>query len=201
MADLVILIPASGSSRRMRGTDKLIEEVSGEPILRRTARIAVDTCARVLVTLPGTGPLVPARRAVLAGLGLRILALPDAHEGMAASLRAGARAIGPAAGLMVLLPDMPDITIEDVQRLAAAFDDDPATPVRATSADGTLDGHPVILPRRLMPEVAVLTGDCGARVVLEGETLRRVPLPAHHAVTDLDTPEDWSAWRAGRGSG
>jgi hypothetical protein len=25
-----------------------------------------------------------------------------------------------------------------------------------------------------------------------------ITLPARHAVTDLDTPEDWAAWRAAR---
>jgi CTP:molybdopterin cytidylyltransferase MocA len=201
MADLVVLIPAAGASRRMRGTDKLLEEVGGEPILRRTARIAAETGGTVLVTLPDTGPLLPARRAALAGLGVRILAVPDSHEGMAASLRAGAREIGNAEGMMVLMPDMPDIDESDIRRLAEAFAADPARPLRATTEDGAEAGHPVILPRRLMQEVAVLNGDRGARIVLEDETVRPCPLPGRHAVTDLDTPEDWDAWRAARGQG
>lgn len=196
MAELVILIPAAGASRRMRGADKLLEEIDGEPILRRTARIAAEAGAPVLVTLPDTGPLVPARRAALTGLGARILPVPDAHEGMAASLRAGAREIGPAEGLMILLPDMPEITAADLRRLARAFAEDPSMPLRAATGDRTEAGHPVILPRRLMQEVAVLNGDRGARIVLEGERVRLVPLPGRHAVTDLDTPEDWDLWRA-----
>mgnify|MGYP006184317219 CR=1 FL=1 len=40
--------------------------------------------------------------------------------------------------------------------------------------------------------------DEGARSVLvrHRARLRLVPLPGHHATTDLDTPEDWAAWRA-----
>lgn len=201
MAALVILIPAAGASRRMEGADKLLEEVDGEPALRRTARIAAEAGGAVLVALPETGPLMPARRAALAGLGVRILPVPDAHEGMAASLRLGAREIGPAEGLMVLLPDMPEIEAGDVRRLAAAFAEDPTLPVRATTGDGAEAGHPVILPRRLMQEMGVLTGDRGARAVLEGEAIRTVPLPGRRAVTDLDTPGDWAAWRAAREKG
>lgn len=201
MAALVILIPAAGASRRMEGADKLLEEIGGEPALRRAARLAAEAGGTVLVALPETGPLMPARRAALAGLGVRILPVPDAHEGMAASLRAGAREIGQAEGLMVILPDMPEIEAGDIRRLAAAFDEDPSLPVRATTEDGAEAGHPVILPRRLMQEVGVLTGDRGARAVLEGETLRAVPLPGRRAVTDLDTPGDWAAWRALRGGG
>src|SRR5690606_9713569 len=124
MAALVILIPAAGASRRMRGADKLLEDVDDEPVLRRTARIAAEV-APVLVTLPDTGPLAPARRAALAGLAARILPVADAHEGMAASLRAGAREIGAAEGMMILMPDMPDVTAEDLHRLAVAFAADP----------------------------------------------------------------------------
>ncbi|OYX43248.1 MAG: hypothetical protein B7Z02_09590 [Rhodobacterales bacterium 32-67-9] len=199
MTDLAILVPAAGASRRMRGSDKLLEEVGGEPALRHTAGLAVETGAQVIVTLPASGPLVPARRAVLMGLGVRVVPIPDAHEGMAASLRAGAQNIGQAEGLMVLLPDMPDIDGADLTRMIAAFAADPTRPVRATTEDGTEAGHPVILPRRLMQEMAVLTGDRGGRVVLEGEAVRSVALPGRRAVTDLDTPEDWEAWRR-RGS-
>ncbi len=195
MTDLAILIPAAGASRRMRGSDKLLEEVGDEPALRHVASLAVETGAQVIVTLPSTGPLVPARRAVLMGLELRVIPIPDAHEGMAASLRAGARAIGQAEGLMVLLPDMPEIDGDDLARLIATFKEDPTCPLRATTEDGSEAGHPVILPRRLMQEMAVLTGDRGGRVVLEGETLRTCALPGRRAVTDLDTPEDWEAWR------
>ncbi|WP_347309831.1 nucleotidyltransferase family protein [Defluviimonas sp. SAOS-178_SWC] len=195
MTDLAILIPAAGASRRMRGSDKLLEEVHGEPALRHTTALAAATGAQVIVTLPSSGPLLPARRAVLMGLGVRVVAIPDAHEGMAASLRAGAHEIGQAEGLMVLLPDMPEIDGHDLARLIATFAEDPTCPLRATTEDGSEAGHPVIFPRRLMQEMAVLTGDRGGRVVLEGETLRTCALPGRRAVTDLDTPEDWEAWR------
>ena len=198
MTELVVLIPAAGASRRMEGADKLLEGIDGEPVLRRTARTAGAAGGTVLVALPETGPYLAARRATLTGLGVHLLPVPDAHEGMAASLRAGAREIGPAEGLMVLLPDMPDIGADDIRRLVAAFAEDTTRPVRATTEDGAEAGHPVILPRRLMQELGILTGDRGARIVLEGENVRLVPLPGRRAVTDLDTPEDWAAWRAAR---
>ena len=87
-----ILIPAAGASRRMGGHDKLLEEVAGEAILRRVARLALAQATRVLVSLPDTGMFALGRRAALAGLGVTILPVSDAHEGLAASLRAGVAA-------------------------------------------------------------------------------------------------------------
>jgi molybdenum cofactor cytidylyltransferase len=44
----------------------------------------------------------------------------------------------------------------------------------------------------------VLTGDTGAREVLKrhSDRVHLVPLKGDRALTDLDTPEDWAAWRA-----
>lgn len=179
----------------MRGTDKLLEEIDGESLLHRAARTARGTGATVLVTIPESGPCVPARLAALTGTGARVLRIGDAHDGMSASLRAGAREIGQAEGLMIVLPDMPDIGTEDLGAMIAAFAEDPTRPIRATTEDGATAGHPVILPRRFMQELGVLTGDRGARQVLDGESIRTLPLPGRRAVTDLDTPEDWAAWR------
>ncbi len=197
MTDLAILIPAAGASRRMRGSDKLLESVDGHAQLRRVVAMALATGARVIVTLPDSGPLALARKTALSGLRAQICALGDWHEGMAASLRAGARAAGQADALMILLPDMPDITESDLAAIIAAFAEDPTRPVRACAEDGR-PGHPVIFPRRLFQELMVLTGDRGGMVVMAGEDVRPFPLPGDRAITDLDTPEDWARWRASK---
>lgn len=198
MVDVAILIPAAGASSRMRGADKLMELVGGVTALRHAAAMATRVSPRVFVTLPEGGPHAAPRRAELAGLGTVQLPLPDAHEGMAASLRAGARAAGNADGLMILLPDMPDITEDDLRLLLAVFTDEPACPARLGTQDER-DGHPVILPLRLFPGILVLTGDEGARRVLEDEEVNLVVLDDDRATRDLDTPEEWAAWRARMG--
>ena len=196
MEEVLILIPAAGASSRMRGADKLMQYVGGEPALRRAARIARATGARVVVTLPEGGPHATARRAGLQGLDVQAITVADAHEGMAASLRAGVAWAHSAPGLMVTLPDMPGIETEDLTTLLAAFDTDPTRPVRAAAEDGT-PGHPVIFPRRLYTEISVLTGDVGGRALLQGEDVRVVIRPGKRAIGDLDTPEDWESWRKG----
>ena len=163
-------------------------------------------CRRVRlsgVTFDPGGP--PARLTALSLVAdPRIMAIPvpNAAEGMSASLARGAVAAdtlgGDAApgGIMVLPADMPEIDAEDLKKLCAAFETAPDQIVRAVSSDGT-PGHPVIFPRRCFAALAVLTGDAGARSVLEGEEVTLVPLAGNHATLDLDTPEDWAAWGGG----
>lgn len=190
---VVILIAAAGGSRRMRGGDKLMEEVGGIPLLRRQVLAALASGARVVVTLP---PDRPARAKVLDGLGAEVAVLPDAAEGMAASLRHGARVAGGA--LMVLPADMPEIDTADLLAVLAAHAAAPDAILRGAS--GETAGHPVLFPADLRADLAQLAGDEGARSVLarHRDRVQRVPLPGRHALTDLDTPEDWAAWRATR---
>ncbi|TKA93957.1 nucleotidyltransferase family protein, partial [Cereibacter changlensis] len=137
----------------------------------------------------------PSRTAVLEGLAVERITVAEAAEGMAASLRAGAAAVrGP---LMVFLGDLPEITTEDLQAMLKAGRETPEAILRATSAEGQ-PGHPILFPPALLSELATLSGDTGARALLVGRPLRLIALPGRHATTDLDTPEDWAAWRAAR---
>ena len=203
MAKVDILIPAAGASMRMGGRDKLLEMVGGVEQLRRVAEMAVYAAGyfagHVFVTLPSSGPLAPSRRQVLTGLRATILSIPDAHEGMAASLRAGAMASSTSEGLMLLPADMPELTADDLRYLMKTFSEDTHVAIRATSAGGAV-GHPVIFPRRLFGSLSVLTGDQGGRKVLLDEDVRNCPLPGTRAITDLDAPEDWQAWRKRTGN-
>ena len=105
--DIPIILLAAGQSSRMRGRDKLQEIVEGEPLLRRQARIArAATRGAVIVALP---PAPHPRYALVADMEVEALPVPDAAEGMNASLRAGFAALPagtPAA--MVLLADLPE---------------------------------------------------------------------------------------------
>lgn len=190
---VAILLPAAGASSRMQGRDKLLEMVNGQPLLRVMATRALRVSAQVAVTLRAPDP---ARMAALAGLPLHLIAVPDAAQGMAGSLRAGAHWAlgGRASALMVILPDMPDITESDLRHLMAEHAHHPEAPLRAATMDGKA-GHPVILPRMLWPEMTRLSGDQGARGLFQAHPPRLCPLPGARALTDLDTPEDWERWR------
>lgn len=199
MTDLPILLLAAGQSRRMGGRDKLMEDVDGQPLLRRMARRA---CAAgigpVIVALP---PAPHARYAALDGLPVIPVEVPDAAEGISASLkRALAAAPDAARAVMILLADLPDIRVNDIRCVAQASVSNRPYDIWRGATKAGAPGHPVILARALFPELRTLTGDSGAQAVIRrhADKVRLVPLPGRHALRDLDTPEDWAAWRADR---
>ncbi len=199
-----ILILAAGASSRMRGADKLLEPVDGEPLLRRVARMALATGYPVNVVLAKDRP---ARGDALAGLGVTRVVAERAAEGMAASLVAGVQALPQGVAVLLVLADLPLIDADDLMAVIAASAADPACVWRGADPDGTA-GHPVLFPPALRGELLALDGDAGhgdaghgdagARAVLARHRVRLVALPAGHATTDLDTPEAWAAFRISR---
>ena len=198
MNNSAILIPAAGFGRRMGGLDKLLQVVDGGSLLRRQASAALAAAPVVLVTIPSLDH--PRARAVH-DLPLTLVAVPDAAEGMAASLRTGVAAVPEDTEILLVVPgDMPDLGQDDFDRTINALRDTPdALIAQGTSADGT-PGHPVGFRRALFPEFADLQGDRGAQPIVARHADRRVlvALPGRRALTDLDTPEAWAAWHAAR---
>jgi len=195
---------AAGAGRRMRGGDKLLEPLAEGPLLRALAdRLTQAAIAPLAATLPcdtgSGGGSGGARAQALTGSAIERLETPDAAEGMSASLRRAARWAGGLGltGLMIVPADMPELTAADFAALHAAFCAAPEQTLRATAADGT-PGHPVVFPAHLFSALTALSGDQGARAILARHAPRHLPLPARHALTDLDTPEAWAAWRAQR---
>lgn len=188
-----ILILAAGASSRMAPRDKLMEPVAGMPLLGRVVRAALAAATPVVVVLP---PDRPGRAVVIDGLGVHAVTALRAREGMAESLRAGLAAV-PDGPVLLLLADLPEIDAADIARVLAEGQSYPDLILRGAAEDGT-PGHPVLFPARFRPALMRLTGDQGARDLLRAhaDDVRAVVLPARHAVTDLDTPEDWANWRA-----
>lgn len=198
MQDIAILIPAAGASSRMRGRDKLTETVEGTPLLRRQAERAIASGAHVCVTLPDYDH---PRAAVLAGLPVQLVAVPDTDQGMSSSIRRGIGMLPRGIVAAMILPaDMPDLDTDDITSLINGFRATPHPMLQqATAEDGT-PGHPVLFPADCFMALQQLTGDQGARDVLRvnKHRLRHVPLAGQRALTDLDTPEAWEEWQAAR---
>jgi len=174
----------------MRGGDKLLEILDGAPLLRTLVARGLDAGLDVRVTLPA---LDHPRAEALCALDAMRVPVPDRAAGMAASIRRGLVGLD-APSVLILPADMPEITTEDLACVATH----PGTIVQATTQDGT-PGHPVRFDARFYPALRRLEGDAGARDLLRTnrDHVRRVGLPGQHARIDLDTPEDWAAWRRG----
>jgi molybdenum cofactor cytidylyltransferase len=170
------------------GSNKLLEPLGGVALVRRVALAALEAKLEPVVVVTGFEP--ERVREALDGLAVRLVANPDYAEGLSGSLKVGIGALPDGIdGAMVLLGDMPLVTSTLVRRLVAAFEAEPGGFAAVPLHEGAW-GNPVILAPALFPEVQALTGDVGARKVLEAhrDMVIVVPMSDDAVVVDVDTP-------------
>jgi len=190
---IAVLVLAAGRSTRMGAQNKLLCMVDGVPLVRRAVNAA---CAsRACQVMVVTGHEAQRIEATLVDRPISIVRNPDYAEGMATSLRCGLRAL-PADidGVVVMLADMPAIGAVDVDRLIAAFD--PAQPAVLVPEHAGRRGNPVLWPRRHFGEMMAISGDTGARGLLEqyASEVRSLPFPSAAIFADVDTPASLENW-------
>jgi molybdenum cofactor cytidylyltransferase len=114
----------------------------------------------------------------------------DRHaEGMALTLRAGVSALsGGADGAFIFLGDMPDIPFSVAAKLSASIGGRSA----AAPIFERRRGHPVLFGSRLFPALLRLSGDQGAREIVDalGEELALVDVEDPGVLFDVDHPSD-----------
>lgn len=192
--EIAAILLAAGQSRRMGTRNKLLEEISGKPMIRHVAEAAtgVGFCEVVVVT----GHEEADVRAALDGLDVRFVANPDYLEGMGTSVAAGIRALcGDPAGAMVLLGDMPALDDVDLTRLITTFREHGCAAIVAAGSGGER-GNPVLWPRAYFGDISRLEGDRGARTILQSRAEEIILVEAGAAARlDLDTPESLENYR------
>ena len=180
---LPAVILAAGASRRL-GQPKQLVRVAGDTLLGRTVRAALAVCAPVLVVL-GSGAEAMAEE--LAGLPVTLVANDQWPEGMAASIRAGVRALPAGAeGVLLLVCDQPAVDAKLLARMLDARRRHPDAVIACGYADTR--GVPALFPARCLEQLLALRGDRGARGLLQGAEVVVLPFP--EGALDVDRPGD-----------
>ncbi len=190
------IVLAAGRSTRMGGPNKLLEMISGKPLVRIAAEQALASRASPVVVVSGHER---ARvEAALAGLDVRLVHNPDYPQGLSTSVKAGLAALPPESeAAIVCLGDMPQVTSALIDRLIAAFDPERNALVVLPTFSGKR-GNPVLWSRRFFPELIALEGDVGARHLIGAypEVVTEVPVENAAAMVDIDTPDALRAAKA-----
>ena len=186
------IVLSAGRSTRM-GANTMLADVAGEPLIRRTVRAVAASQTRPLIVV--TGYQSDKVESALTGLDATIVHNPRYEQGLATSLQRGIEALSAAIdGAVVCLGDMPLVTARLIDALVARFARQPR-PSAVVPAYAGEWGNPVLLSRALFSEIAMLTGDAGARRLLRGRSDVAV-IEADEAVRlDVDTQEELRALR------
>jgi molybdenum cofactor cytidylyltransferase len=189
---------AAGTSSRM-GTNKLLLEIEGETLLRRSARMALAAGLSPLVVVLGH----EAERTTLevAGLDCETTVNGDYEAGIVTSLRAGLAALPPAvSAAVVMLADMPFVTAGMVAALVTRYQQTTA-PLVISDYEGVL-APPMLYDRALFPALLAMDdGRCGRQVVQRHRAEAEVLAWPAAALADVDVPADVERLLLGAGAG
>ncbi len=183
------VVLAAGRSTRMGGTNKLLAEIDGKPLVRIAVEQALASRANPVVVV--TGHQRNEVEVAIAGLDVKLVHNPDYAQGLATSVKAGVAAL-PASndGAIVCLADMPQVNAALIDKLVGAFDPASGALVVLPTLEGKR-GNPVLWSRRFFPDLMALEGDVGARHLIAryAEAVTEVPVDGLAAFTDVDTPD------------
>jgi molybdenum cofactor cytidylyltransferase len=189
------IVLAAGEGRRFGGT-KQVEELRGKALVQHAIDAAASAGVEEIVVVLGHDA-ERVRDAVALGARARFVANDRYAEGQSTSLAAGLRALGASSeAAIVLMADQPGIEGRHVRALMEAFDEAAREPemVRIRFRDGP---GPALLSRSVWDVAASLTGDTGARALLDADPgrIRWVELD-EAAPPDVDRPGDLERERA-----
>ena len=188
---VVAVVLAAGQSSRF-GTNKLLADIGGQPMIRRTVAAMRQAADQTIVV---TGRDAGEIEAALAGLPVSFVHNPHFAAGLSTSLRAGVEALSPDTdAALIALGDMPLVGPDVARRLIAAYNPAEHRSICVPVFNGER-GNPVLWGRQHFEALKSLAGDKGARVLFDQHTddIVEVPMPDDAVLRDADTPEALAA--------
>ena len=183
------LVLAAGQSRRMGSINKLLAEIRGESMIRRTVTNLVSSLATPVIII--TGHQSEKVSATITDLSVTMVYNPAYGNGLSTSLRKGLAALPPDIdGALVCLGDMPQISSTIINQLIGSFKPQESKEICVPTWKGKR-GNPVLLGSRFFTEVKKIDGDIGARELLTQypEFIFEVEVASNSVLVDIDTPQ------------
>lgn len=188
------VVLAAGESSRM-GTPKQLLRLDGRSLIVRSIEAALASSAWPVVVVLGAHS--EKIRPLLARLPVLIAENPTWNEGMASSIRVGVTTLRQFSrqldAALITLCDQPAFSAEVVAHLVATQHATGRSIVAARYAGR--NGAPALFLKENFPALAALTGEEGARPLLNGDASRVAPVDLPALALDLDTPADYAAFK------
>jgi molybdenum cofactor cytidylyltransferase len=187
-------ILAAGSSSRL-GTPKQLLDLDGQPVLTHTlAAVRRSSTDPVLVVLGHER----ARIAQSVDLSqIMVVENPDYASGQSTSMQVAVRSLPEDVEAVVfVLGDQPLVDPSVIDALVGSRQTNGAPIIQPRYAEGR--GNPVLIGREMFEELLEITGDTGARPLLERnrDRLVLVDVSNKRRPDDIDTMDDYVALKA-----
>ena len=191
------ILLAAGESRRM-GSPKALLHYQGQTFIERICKAFLTAGVDELIVVLGAraeeiGRALPSHPALRSVVNARYF------QGQLSSLMVGIGALSPESEAVVVnLVDHPLVSTETIKAVIDSFRAAPL-PIVIASYQGKR-GHPVLFSSQVYGEILAAPLDQGAKVVVRKDParVREIALDDPGILADIDTPEDYKHYTAGK---
>ena len=189
--DIHAVLLAAGRSKRMGRTNKLLLDVDGIPLVRKSAINILNSNVAYMTVVTGFDEekIVKA----LSGLNVNFVKNVNFREGLSSSLKAGLTNITPSpSAVIICLADMPKIQPEHLNQLIENFDPSKGFEICIPTNKGKR-GNPVLIGSRFFPHIFETSGDFGAKHVMmqHPDKIVEVEIGTSDIHLDIDTQDEY----------
>jgi molybdenum cofactor cytidylyltransferase len=185
MRSVSAIVTAAGLSTRFGGPNKLLQPWGEKNVVGAVVRSLLD-CGLVVIVVTGRD----AEQVEDAVQPAQSVFNPKFESGLGSSIACGV-ANAPEGGYLIALGDMPGIRPDVVRTLLESYghadSDAIIAPVYGDEPDRI--GHPVLFGCSYRKDLLELTGDEGARSVIESADQKLVRISVPGSLPDFDAPE------------
>ncbi|MBD2702693.1 nucleotidyltransferase family protein [Spirosoma sp. BT702] len=192
---IATLILAAGSSSRLGGTPKQLLQSEGKTLLRRITEAALSLEIGPVVIVLGANR--EQLQSELSDLLVLTSVNEDWQEGIASSLRSGLGLIATESldGFLVVLTDQPYITTDLLRQLITTYQQSGKGIVACRYGEANHLGVPALFSLKYKADFINLSGDIGARKLIQHYVDDCADVAFPLASVDLDTWEDVAKWQ------
>ena len=189
--DIHAVLLAAGRSERMGRNNKLLLNVDGIPLVRKSAINILNSNVTSITVVTGfdENKIVNA----LSGLNVNFVKNINFREGLSSSLKAGLANITPTpSAVIICLADMPKIQPEHINQLIENFDPLKGWEICIPTNNGKR-GNPVLIGSRFFPYIFETSGDFGAKQVMKqhSDKIVEVEIGTSDIHFDIDTQDEY----------
>ena len=189
--DIHAVLLAAGRSERMGRNNKLLLNVDGIPLVRKSAINILNSNVASMTVVTGfdENKIVNA----LSGLNVNFVKNINFREGLSSSLKAGLASITPPpSAVIICLADMPKIQPEHINQLIENFDPLKGWEICIPTNNGKR-GNPVLIGSRFFPYIFETSGDFGAKQVMKqhSDKIVEVEIGTSDIHFDIDTQDEY----------
>jgi len=193
------ILLAAGESKRMNGENKLIKEIEGIPLIKYSVKNILGSTVDELIIVTGYQKEI-IENIIDKNKKIKFVYNKDFSNGMASSINAGLCEISTKAkNFFISLADMPNVNQNIYNKLIKGKNSyniklkpENRKEIIIPTSDGK-DGNPVLFSIFMKTDVMKISGDRGAKEIIENNKnkILRMPFEGDGVILDFDTQDNF----------